>query len=443
MKKSSLKQKWLELPEKFRTLQQMYGRNEEGCGATIGVMPKCDFACRGCYLGKEANHIPMDSIDSIKSQLRQLREYLGRWGNLQLTDGEVTLRDEKDLIEILRYANEIELIPMIMTHGDHFRKNPELLYKLVREADLREVSFHIDTTQRGRYGKDYKYAKSELELMPLRDEFAELIRSVKKETGFSLRAASTITVSNKNIDEVSKIVPWYLENSDAFRLVSFLPLSQVGRTIEGLDGVSYNDIWKQIEIGLENNSPSNKKYSEKTRWWMGHPECNKFVFGHALKDNKSGEITYRRISMAENKVDEHFFDRIYSTWPGFTLRPLSKLKIYQTLAKMFLEAPSIFLYHGPKYFYSMLKDFNPKSPLQTLKKLLNKEVSLSRLTIVTHHFMNAEELETPLGKERLKNCSFKVPYNNELISMCEMNAKDFRSKYYGQLIKLDKGKKAA
>ena len=138
-----LRSKWLELPEKFQTLQQMYGRNEEGCGATVGVMPRCDFACKGCYLGKEANHIPPDSMEAIKSQLRLLRSYLGKWGNLQLTDGEVTLRDESELIEILRYAHEIELIPMIMTHGDSFRRDPEFLYRLVKEGYLREVSFHL------------------------------------------------------------------------------------------------------------------------------------------------------------------------------------------------------------------------------------------------------------------------------------------------------------
>ena len=109
-----LKDKWNSLPTKYRTLQQMYGRNEEGCGATIGAMPRCDFSCRGCYLGEEANHIPEVGIDELKAQMRLLRDYLGPWGNLQLTDGEVTLRKEEDLIELLLYAKEIQLIPMIM-----------------------------------------------------------------------------------------------------------------------------------------------------------------------------------------------------------------------------------------------------------------------------------------------------------------------------------------
>ncbi len=441
--KQLIREKWLALPERFRTLQQMYGRNEEGCGATIGVMPKCDFACTGCYLGKGANKIPMDSVESIKKQLDLLRTYLGKWGNLQLTDGEITLRDEEDLIEILQYAHKIELIPMIMTHGDHFRKKPELLYKLVKEAHLREVSFHIDTTQRGRYGKEYKNATSELELIPLREEFAELIRSVKTETGHTLRAASTITTSNKNIKYVSKLIPWFIENSDAFRMVSFLPLSQVGRTIEGLDGVHYQDIWKEIEKALKEFNPPGKNYSDKTttdstQWWMGHPECNKFVFGHILKekkkeDKKQEKLLYRRISIAESKTDRDFFEEVYSKWPGITFRPYNAIQITALLLKMFISKPFFFLFKAPRYFYLVLKDFKTNSVLTNFLKIITNRAKLHRLTIVTHHFMNEDELETDLGKERLDHCSFKVPFNGELISMCEMNAKSFRQDYYKQL----------
>ena len=71
-------------------------------------------------------------MSDIKKQLDHLRSYLGRWGNLQLTDGEVTLRPVNELIEILKYAREVELIPMLMTHGDQIRKNPELLKTLIK-----------------------------------------------------------------------------------------------------------------------------------------------------------------------------------------------------------------------------------------------------------------------------------------------------------------------
>ena len=93
-----LARSWARVPEKFRTPQQMLGRGGNGCGATIGVLPRCDFACVGCYLGEEANRIPPESVEAIKAQMWLLRPNLGNAGNLQLTDGEVTLRPEEELI---------------------------------------------------------------------------------------------------------------------------------------------------------------------------------------------------------------------------------------------------------------------------------------------------------------------------------------------------------
>ena len=180
------------VPVRFRTSNQFLGKQHAGCAATIGVMPRCDFACKACYLGKEANRIPMAPVAGIKEQLNQIRTWLGVGGNVQITDGEVTLRPIEDLLEIIRYAKAIDLVPMLMTHGDVLRRNPELLMQLMLEAGLSEISIHIDTTQRGRFGKAYRYAKQESELMPLRDEFAQLIRDVRKKTGRPLKVAMTV-----------------------------------------------------------------------------------------------------------------------------------------------------------------------------------------------------------------------------------------------------------
>ena len=95
---------WAHLPEPLRTPHQMLGRQGNGCGATIGAMPRCDFACRGCYLGEEANKTPAESVEAIKAQMRALRPILGPAGNLQLTDGEVTLRPVEEVVELLQYA---------------------------------------------------------------------------------------------------------------------------------------------------------------------------------------------------------------------------------------------------------------------------------------------------------------------------------------------------
>jgi hypothetical protein len=147
-----LQSNWQALPPALQTRHQMLGRQGNGCGATIGAMPRCDFACRGCYLGDGANTVPAQSVEEIKAQMRALRPRLGPAGNLQLTDGEVTLRPVEEVIALLQYARSIDLIPMLMTHGDSFRRRPGLLERLVREGGLTEISIHVDTTQRGQTG---------------------------------------------------------------------------------------------------------------------------------------------------------------------------------------------------------------------------------------------------------------------------------------------------
>jgi len=80
------------VPDRLRTPRQLLGRQYAGCGATIGAMPRCDFSCQGCYLGATANTVPAASLDEVKRQLARIRTWLGEGGNVQLTDGEVTLR---------------------------------------------------------------------------------------------------------------------------------------------------------------------------------------------------------------------------------------------------------------------------------------------------------------------------------------------------------------
>jgi hypothetical protein len=133
--------------------------------ALSAVHPRCDFACTGCYLGAGANGIRPILLEQTFRQLDELRAWLGPKGNAQITDGEVTLLPAKDLLAILRYARRIGLIPMVMTHGDTFRRRPGLLEQLMTEGGLAEISIHIDTTQRGRLG--YTSPHGEDGLQPL------------------------------------------------------------------------------------------------------------------------------------------------------------------------------------------------------------------------------------------------------------------------------------
>ncbi len=427
--RSELRARWTELPERLRTPQQLLGRTELGCGATVGVMPRCDFACKACYLGQGANRVPPLPLNAVRQQMRVLRRYLGPGGNLQLTDGEVTLRPPEDLIELLRTAHELELIPMLMTHGDTFRRHPDLLSRLVVEGGLRELSIHVDVTQQGRKGSDYKHAQCEDELMPLRDEFARLIRAVREETRRPLRVASTVTVTRDNLDSIPAVVRWFARNSDVFRLLSLQPIAQVGRTAYGLgEGVNVDALWAKIGAGLLGRDQASELCDNC--WWMGHPACNRILTGFVVSRSQS-DFAFHALSSATSPFDERVLTEFIDRFGGVQFRADSWLEAATRVLGMTLAAPRLMAWTLPRSALHWLRRIAPGDAFRFVCQLLSGRARLNRFTVVSHHFMNNDEIKTSLGQERLDQCVFRVPVNGSLMSMCEFNANGHRDEYYG------------
>ena len=419
---------WDGIAPEFRTENQMLGRHEEGCGATIGVMPRCDFACRGCYLAAGANRIPAMELDEVKAQMRILRRHLGPSGNLQLTDGEVTLRPVEEVIELLRYARAIGLIPMLMTHGDSFRRNPGLLERLMVDGGLDEVSVHIDTTQRGRRGATYKSASREAELMPLRAEFAEMVRTARHTTGLNLRIGTTITVTPQNLGEVADIVRWMQENADVFRMVGFMPVADVGRTEAGIGRVDIDALWREIARGLC-IEPGQSGRLDENQWWMGHPGCSRFVIGASVR-RPGAAPRYLPLSVNSSARDRQLLETVFTRWAGVTFRADRPTEALARLAGMVVQAPGFFASTLPRAAWHWLHRIDRHNPLGLAWRILTGSTRVDRLMIASHHFMSAVELATDEGRARLHHCAFKVPVNGELKSMCEVNATGLRDHVY-------------
>src|SRR2546428_13184676 len=121
-----LAQAWAGLPDALRTPTQFLGRHYAGCAATIGVMPRCDFTCRGCYLGADANRSRPRSVEDVKAQMRAIRQWLGPTGNVQLTDGEGTLRAGAERVGLGASARTVGPVPVPRTPGQPFRRKPGL-----------------------------------------------------------------------------------------------------------------------------------------------------------------------------------------------------------------------------------------------------------------------------------------------------------------------------
>ena len=97
------------LPEHLRGPSQTMGRSHHSCGATYGLLERCNFACTSCYLGKGANATAALSSEEVRHQLDTLRRFLGPQGKAQITAGEVTLLPVAVLGSYVRYAIAIGL----------------------------------------------------------------------------------------------------------------------------------------------------------------------------------------------------------------------------------------------------------------------------------------------------------------------------------------------
>lgn len=426
-KKRLLRERWDSLDPRWRTPAQGFGQKATGCGATIGVHPRCDFDCTGCYLGSGANQIRPLARDATFRQIDRLRAHLGPKGNVQITDGEVTLLPADDLIAILLYARQAGLLPMVMTHGDAFRRTPGLLERLMIEGALTEVSIHIDSTQRGRMG--YRSARDEISLFPLRDEFADMIRTARKTIGRPLRAAMTLTIERSNLDAVPGVVEWGLRNRDAFGMLSFQPLAQVGRTQEDLEGVSVDELWDRImpilrSHGLDCAAPA--------RFLFGHPSCSR-IEPMGVYQRLGEPPRLFPIVRDDHPEDSAVMARFLMLgMGGINYRDDTRLeRVCRTLGVIRAD-PAWFL--GPVVGWVRARLEALGTSLSGLAiDALRGRVRLDGFSVVSHHFMSPAEMVTSEGRERLDACVFRLPIDGEMVPMCRVNAGGVREAFYANI----------
>jgi len=346
-------------------------------------------------------------LDAVKAQMRVLRRWLGPAGNLQLTDGEVTLRAEDELVELIAYARAVGLVPMVMTHGETFRRRPGLLERLMTKGGLTEVCFHIDTIMRGRHDH-YADAVTEEDLNGLRAEFATMIHRARRRTGRRLKAASTVTVTPQNIAGIPGIVRWFLANADAFRILSFQPIAAVGRTAPGFGRVAPDQLWARIAEGAQNPSLL------RGEGWLGHPACGRFVQGVAARRSSGMQLIplYRRDAGADMRFLRELLDRL----GGFSFRLDSRSRAASKMAHILRDNAGFFIRQGLPYLQRLIKH------ARTLRARY--------FCIVSHHFMDPVEMAAPVGKERQSACVFRVPIEGRLMPMCAVNARGLRERFY-------------
>lgn len=283
-----LRARWAALPAELKTPNQISGRHLTHCGFTTGAS-FCSFHCTHCYLPKNANETPIPSLAEMKEQIDANRRFQGPGGGLQLTGGDVAdayWRSGRadELVEIVRYAYAVGLVPMLMTHGQTLIEQPEFLERLMVEGGLRQVAVHIDVTQAGRHGFPIGRVQSEADLHPVRAAFTELGWRLREKTGLPLEFAHNCTVARKNLGGVSEIIRWFLaepKRTQLWRMLSFQPEADTGRTVFSAEPITPAEVWTEICAGT--GLPLRRDASI-----FGHPDCNSWA--SVLVSRRTGEF---------------------------------------------------------------------------------------------------------------------------------------------------------
>lgn len=430
-KQRVLNARWASLPEELRTPNQISGRHLTHCGFTLGAS-YCSFHCTHCYLPKNANEVPIPSLADMKEQIDANRRFQGPGGGVQITGGDVAdaywrAGRQDELVAIVRHACSVGLVPMLMTHGQTLVEQPEFLERLMVEGGLRQVSVHIDMTQAGRHGFPINRVKSEADLHPVREAFTQLAKSLRAKTGLPLELALSCTVARRNIEDVPEIIRWYLadpERTRIWRMISFQPEADTGRTIFSERPITPGLVWEKICEGT--NLPLRRDVSI-----FGHPDCNSWA--SLLVSRRTGEYCPL---LPDDKRWDHVFGLVLERIGGLSLvtddARTAPFRLLGVLAQNPLLAARL-VWHLARHVG------RGKLPASMLPALLGGEVHT--LGVGMHNFMDAAQVargeSDPVVKARLDSCVFKgaVKQNGEwtAVPMCRMNEAKWSEVYARRL----------
>lgn len=126
---------------------QLIGRTVPiGCVA-LEITQRCNLDCTLCYLSESSEAIKDVPLEEIFRRIDDIARRYGEGTNVQITGGEPTLRTRAELLAVVRRTAGAGLRTALFTNG--IRASRALLAEL-GEVGLREVAFHVDTTQQRR-----------------------------------------------------------------------------------------------------------------------------------------------------------------------------------------------------------------------------------------------------------------------------------------------------
>lgn len=392
---------WERLYPQFRTPSQSLGQRKAiGCVA-LEITQRCNLDCTLCYLSEMSESTLDIPLAEVKRRIDEIVYEYGPNTPVQVTGGDPTLRQEDELIEIVRYAAERGLHPALLTNG--IKATRALLQKLAA-AGLRDVAFHVDMTQNLRDEKKSLYTSEEA-LNVIREKYIERVR------GLGIAVIFNTTLCSTNFHELPMLVRFFRDHADVVGMCSFQLHADTGRGV--LRGRP-DDIEPRNIIRLINETLGRTINFAAVD--IGHPSCNRIGYSF-ICNRKAYDLWW----------DPQVINKLYNEFEGITLDRRHPQQAVKTILRHALTHPRI-LWKGLPFILVHL--------WRMKWDLLRSGFKVHKLSFFIHNFMHAECLDP----ERLDNCAFMVMTPEGPVSMCLHNAN--RDLYITKAFKVDAGGEA-
>ncbi len=380
----------------FFEKNQVLGRRASiGCVA-LEITQRCNLDCSLCYLSENSEDVKDLPIEEIYRRIDEIKNHFGAGTDVQITGGDPTMRDTKELIAIVKRIRDIGLRPTLMTNG--LKASRALIEELV-SAGLNDIAFHMDTT----FG--LPGYKNEMSLNKLRLKYIDRVK------GLPIAVIFNTTVHKGNFHEIPDLIRFFRKHADVVGMASFQLQADTGRGEwrKRDDVISLESVRKKISEGA----------GTKISWdtvLIGHPKCHKI--GIALECNGN---------LYDLNYDPKFFNDFLEEFRHVILERKDPKKVVFTLVKELSQRPE-WLAKAGKHFGKILWSMR--------KDLVKGKGKVHKLSFFVQNFMDASALD----EERVHACSFMVMTGQGPVSMCAHNAK--RDEYILKPIELSKeGKK--
>ena len=361
------------------TPNQLLGRSLTiGCVA-VEITQKCNLDCTLCYLSEHSQQVKDIPLPEVFRRLDEVLEHYGVGTSVQITGGDPTLRKHSELVQIVEYATNLGLNTALFTNG--IAASRKLLTRLAK-AGLKDVAFHVDTTQ------ERKGYSNELSLNVIREEY------IARCKGLGLMVIFNTTVHNDNFRELPMLVNYFVKNADAVSFASFQLQAETGRGEWGAreDLIDPVTVKATIERAINKTLPW-----EKVR--IGHHNCHSYM--PTLVTNNE---VYSVVD------DEHLFASFIEDFSNEQiLRQEGVAKMIARYSLALLKQPRWI----PRLVAAALSKFKEMSG-----DIVQARGKVHKLSFFVQNFMDANALE----QDRIDACSFMVMTADGPVSMCEHNA---------------------